>query len=430
MSRRIYRKQDTKSDGILYDPVSIHLVDPVGAAAFDLAKEQGFLIVGNDVNEPVDKLTARAVESNGVAGGSHPPPARDRDGRSLGPTTPSNGSTHRTKSRAGSSRASTPSPRRKARTVEESGASTPDLAALEAQIAEVHSQFLASFRTSLGHARRVGQLLLTAKEQLGHGKFADWLDRPRRPFARATANGYMRIARYGAILDEDAKHQSAGDMTLAAALRRLAKPRAKGTADENSGTNTSTSSTRSTSGGQAGADAGGRPAAATESAEAHREAAHEDGDRRRDEDGADGRRAEAETARDDDEATAQDPDATTVPEGQLDDEQWLSIRPVRKQLADPTAFDHDALVWRRTWPEVERMIRRLEARRPGLLEEVEVKGSPFCRYAPMLMRVIRYPHPDNWRVCPTCKGRGRRGRQEKRCGMCWGAGYETWLMTH
>jgi hypothetical protein len=35
MSRRIYRKQDTKSDGILYDPVVIRLVDPVSAAAFD-----------------------------------------------------------------------------------------------------------------------------------------------------------------------------------------------------------------------------------------------------------------------------------------------------------------------------------------------------------------------------------------------------------
>jgi hypothetical protein len=30
-----YRKQDTKSDGILYDPAFIRLVDPFSAAAFD-----------------------------------------------------------------------------------------------------------------------------------------------------------------------------------------------------------------------------------------------------------------------------------------------------------------------------------------------------------------------------------------------------------
>ena len=340
--------------------------------------------------------TRNAAESNGVAGGSHPPPARARGGRSLGPMTSSNGTSRRTTSKAGSSRANKPSPRLKASSAEVSTSSTTDLATLEGEIKENHDQFLVSFQTSIGHARRVGELLLTAKEQLSHGKFTDWVE-SRCPFSAETARAYMRVARNGAIVEEGSKRQFATGLTLTDVLKRLAKPRAKKTASEGGGADTSTSSTRSSSNGQAGADAGGRSAAATtqttadatngavgpdqaETAEARRDAAHEDGDRRRDEDGADGQRAEradrrtrrdkeAESAQDDDEATAQDPDATTVTKEQLDEE-WLSNRKVRQKLADPTAFDREASLWRHTWPEVERMIRRIEARRPGLLEEV------------------------------------------------------------
>jgi hypothetical protein len=396
-------------------------------------------------------MTASAAESNGVAGGSHPPPARARGGRSLGPTTPSNGTARRTKRKAGSSRASTPRPRRKSRTVEESRASTPDLAELEAQIKENHDLFLVSFRSSLGHALRVGQLLLQVKEHLGHGPFTGWVG-SRCPFSVESARAYMRVARNLASVEEGSKRQFATGLTLTDVLKRLVKPRAKKTATESGGADTSTKSAHPEPDEPAQVDGGGpdeatADAAATEGtgagaaagdgtdrAEARRDAAHEDADRRREEDGADGRRAgradrrtrsdqEAESARDDDEATAQDPDATTVAEEQLDDAQWLASRPVRQKLADPTAFDREALVWRRTWPEVERMIRRLEARRPGLLEEVAVKRSHFCWFGLLLMEVIQYPHPDNWRVCPRCKGRGRSGRQEKTCGKCYGRGY-------
>jgi hypothetical protein len=178
----------------------------------------------------------------------------------------------------------------------------------------------------------------------------------------------------------------------------------------------------------------------SESAEARRQAAYDDGDRRRDEDGADDQRAaradrrtcsakEAESACDDDEATAQDPDATTVAEEQLDDAQWLAAFPIRQELADPTAFDREALLWRRISPEVERMIRRIEAGRPGLLEEVAEGAFPLCWYAPVLMTVIRWPHPATWYVCRNCRGRGRKGRQKETCFPCIGTGYlyDTWL---
>jgi hypothetical protein len=275
----------------------------------------------------------------------------------------------------------------------------------------------------------------------------------------------MRVARTGAIVEEGSKRQFATGLTLTDVLKRLAKPRARRTAREGGGADASTKSARPEPDEQAQVDAGGpdedareatADAAATEGtgagavsgdgtdrAEARREAAHEDGDRRRDDAGADGQRAEradrrprsdqeAESARDDDQATAQDPDATTVAEEQLGDEQWLSIRKVRQKLADPTAFDREALVWRRTWPEVERMIRRLEASEQSLLKEVAEKASPFSWYARVLMTVIRFPHPDSWYVCSSCKGKGRTGREKEPCLMCSGAGYDytNWMRTH
>jgi hypothetical protein len=330
-----------------------------------------------------------------------------------------------------------------------STSSTPDLATLEAEIEEGHNQFLASFRTSLGHARRVGQLLLTAKEQLGHGKFTGWLDRPRRPFSRATANGYMRISRHGAILDEDAKHQSAGDMTLAAALRRLAKPRVKRTADENSGTNTSTSSTRSTSGGQAGADAGGRSAAATtqaaadatngavepdqaETAEARRDAAREDADRHRDGNGADGQRAEqadhrtrdkgnGNATREAEAATAED-SSDTAGEDRLADREWLATLHIREELGVTAIFDEDALLWRHLRPGVDALTRLIEGRGRDVHKFV-AEFSNTLRFPRRVTELLKVRHPRHWIACMRCSGKGRKKGEKKPCSGCDGAAY-------
>jgi hypothetical protein len=127
--------------------------------------------------------------------------------------------------------------------------------------------------------------------------------------------------------------------------------------------------------------------------------------------------------------TAADPGATTRSEDQLDDQTWLASFPIRQKLADPTAFDREALLRRHTWPEVERMIRQIEAGRPGLLEEVAEKAFPLCWYAHVLMTVIRWPHPDTWHICPNCNGRGRKGSPKETCYLCIGTGYcyDTWL---
>ena len=47
-------------------------------------------------NRKNNEMTAKATESNGVAGGTHLPPAGARGGRNIGPMTSSNGATRRT----------------------------------------------------------------------------------------------------------------------------------------------------------------------------------------------------------------------------------------------------------------------------------------------------------------------------------------------
>jgi hypothetical protein len=122
--------------------------------------------------------------------------------------------------------------------------------------------------------------------------------------------------------------------------------------------------------------------------------------------------------------TSQDPDATTVADERLDDEQWLASRPVRQTLADPTEFDKEALLWRHTFPASERMIRRIEARRSDLLKEVE---NVDTRYSLALTELITFPHPDAWYTCPSCEGTGKG--KPRFCGECGGVGYGylTWM---
>jgi hypothetical protein len=121
--------------------------------------------------------------------------------------------------------------------------------------------------------------------------------------------------------------------------------------------------------------------------------------------------------------TAADPGATTRAEDQLDDQTWLASFPIRQKLADPTDFDREALLWRRTWPEVEQKIRRIEVHRPDLLKEVESVELDYSSYAFHLQEMIAFPHPDNWYTCSPCKGTGREKRTKQTCGACAGAGY-------
>jgi hypothetical protein len=347
-------------------------------------------------------------------------------------------------------------------------ATHPDLADLEKRIKASHhrcglldrkSEKLA--RERIVGVKETGDLLIQLKSVIVHGNWQTWV-KAHCGINRRTACDYMNIAENWTIIEPliNPKRRPAAVLSLKSILRYLAKRRAARHAGESDHSDTGVTSSRSEPDQQAEANSDDDPTKATaentadaadaedrpdrpESAEARREADHEDADRRRDERGADGRRAEradrrtcsdqkAESARDDDETTAADPGATTRAEDQLDDQTWLASLPIRQKLADPTAFDREALLWRYTAPEVELMIRRIEARKPDLLEDVTKGGLPYRHYARQLAEMIQFPHVDRWYVCSHCNGKGRKGREKEPCLMCGGTGFDfvNWKRTH
>ena len=94
-----------------------------------------------------------------------------------------------------------------------------DLLDLAGQINREHVQAEQSARTALTHALKAGELLLTAKAQVGHGAWLDWL-RDNCKVSGRTAQAYMRLARELPKLD-DSKAQRVADMPLRQALAAL-----------------------------------------------------------------------------------------------------------------------------------------------------------------------------------------------------------------
>lgn len=87
------------------------------------------------------------------------------------------------------------------------------LVAIADQINEAHQQVT---RTALEGARHVGQLLLRAKEQVGHGHWAGWIEK-HCDFDARTAQRYMQIAEHWHQVDCQA-------VSIADALTFVAKP--------------------------------------------------------------------------------------------------------------------------------------------------------------------------------------------------------------
>jgi Protein of unknown function (DUF3102) len=63
------------------------------------------------------------------------------------------------------------------------------------QIYEAYDALIASHKTGLGHALRLGELLNEAKEVVGHGKWTDWLKVHCSRVTHRTANLYMNLAK-------------------------------------------------------------------------------------------------------------------------------------------------------------------------------------------------------------------------------------------
>jgi hypothetical protein len=131
------------------------------------------------------------------------------------------------------------------------------------------------------------------------------------------------------------------------------------------------------------------------------------------------------SARDDEENTAADPGATTRSEDSLSDSEWLASLKIRQKLANPRAFDFEATMWRRTWPEIERTFEQFEACAPELLEAIATGGPLFYGYSRWLAETIEFPRPDAWRLCLYCKGKGRKGREKEPCPFCGGGGFNS-----
>jgi hypothetical protein len=123
--------------------------------------------------------------------------------------------------------------------------------------------------------------------------------------------------------------------------------------------------------------------------------------------------------------TAADPGATTRSDDQLDDQTWLASLRIRQKLADTTAFDREALLWRHTWPEVEQMKRRIEPHRPEFAEACRKAEPLFRQYSRRMAEMMAFPPPNRWIICEFCKGKGYKGRQKEDCIDCGGGGFNS-----
>lgn len=93
---------------------------------------------------------------------------------------------------------------------------------LAAEITKEHRLCEGSYRTALGHAVKVGELLIEAKAQLSHGEWMTWLSR-HVEFGDRRARGYMQLA----SSPEIANRQPNADLGIEEALRSIAQPVAK-----------------------------------------------------------------------------------------------------------------------------------------------------------------------------------------------------------
>ncbi len=103
-------------------------------------------------------------------------------------------------------------------------------------------------------------------------------------------------------------------------------------------------------------------------------------------------------------------------EEEFSDEDWLLsyCHAVRSQIQDPTHFDRDAILYRRTRPAMS--VFRLDAKEFVLKAKAQ-GGSPFVW---SLFNAMYTEHPDNWYVCGGCHGRNGDGPT---CDQCRGKGY-------
>jgi hypothetical protein len=95
---------------------------------------------------------------------------------------------------------------------------------LAARIAAEHEAAGAATRKTLQHAITAGELLIEAKDRVGHGRWENWLKKTCNVPPRSATN-YMKLAEGREILEKN-QIGIAADLTIRAALRLL-KPKTK-----------------------------------------------------------------------------------------------------------------------------------------------------------------------------------------------------------
>jgi len=94
----------------------------------------------------------------------------------------------------------------------------PDrLAALAQSINQEHGEVEESLRHGLLHAKRAGDLLIMAKNEIGHGGFLSWL-KANVKFSQRMARYYMTISR---CWDQLVNRQEIADLTVSHAIQML-----------------------------------------------------------------------------------------------------------------------------------------------------------------------------------------------------------------
>jgi hypothetical protein len=280
-----------------------------------------------------------------------------------------------------------------------------DLARLADEIRESYGALVDSARTTFAQARRIGQLLAEVKELAGHGRFGRWVEE-HCSFSRRTASDYVRLARYGDALPlDDPNRQNTANLSIASAMKALARPRAEPASGD----------AEATGGGTGGAET---TDTRVDNAKEPTGAASADGETGP-EARADGETTGAQDDRGEGGRRGEDGDGDR-------DQRWLASLPIRAQLADPRAFDADALLWCVVQPAVEHLA---ELSPPTLkdLKCASVDTFAARRYPSRIAFLTGVKPPREWRLCPKCDGASTDAPHTIPCGSCGGAGY--WI-TH
>lgn len=108
-------------------------------------------------------------------------------------------------------------------------------------------------------------------------------------------------------------------------------------------------------------------------------------------------------------------------EADLTDEEYLDTTCGTRltQLKKKSVFKSDALLYRK-WV---RIRKRIQRDTETLLKEVKAAGHRGPLHL-MIERAMRVKHPNEWSVCGTCGGNGKKKDSDEPCGGCNGAAYK------